>query len=79
MHQGPESLQAVSWALGELSETFDPYRAERRCANFVETPADCSAFFDAATVQRLERIKRAVDPAGVMHANHEITVGQVAA
>jgi FAD/FMN-containing dehydrogenase len=40
--------------------------------NFVEVPADASAFFDAATWARLRAIKAAVDPGDVFRGNHYI-------
>jgi hypothetical protein len=57
-----EPMQAaVTGALTELDETLLPYRAGHY-ANFVEEPADASAFFDPATWARLRAVKAAYDP-----------------
>ncbi len=40
--------------------------------NFVETPADASAFFDPATWERLRRVKADWDPRDVFKSNHRI-------
>jgi FAD/FMN-containing dehydrogenase len=41
-------------------------------ANFVEEPADASAFFDPDTWSRLRRVKGLYDPADLFKANHPI-------
>ena len=41
-------------------------------ANFVEEPADASAFFDPTTWARLRAAKAAYDPAGLFVGNHHI-------
>ena len=40
--------------------------------NFVEEPADASAFFDPTTWARLRTVKAAYDPANVFVGNHHI-------
>jgi FAD/FMN-containing dehydrogenase len=40
--------------------------------NFVEEPADASAFFDAQTWERLRRVKSAYDPHDVFKGNHHV-------
>jgi FAD/FMN-containing dehydrogenase len=40
--------------------------------NFVEEPADASGFFDAATWERLRRVKALWDPEDVFKGNHHI-------
>jgi hypothetical protein len=40
--------------------------------NFVEVPADASAFFDEATWARLRRVKAAYDPDDAVLGNHRI-------
>jgi hypothetical protein len=40
--------------------------------NFVETPADASAFFDAGTWTRLRAVKTAYDPDNRFRGNHHI-------
>jgi FAD/FMN-containing dehydrogenase len=40
--------------------------------NFVEVPADASAFFDAATWARLRAVKAAYDPEDLFRGNHHV-------
>jgi hypothetical protein len=40
--------------------------------NFVEHPADASAFFDAPTWQRLRAVKAAYDPEDLFRGNHHV-------
>ena len=48
-----------------------PYRAGDY-PNFVEEPADASAFFDADTWERLRRVKALYDPQDLFRGNHHI-------
>lgn len=63
--------EAVHGALAEVDGAVQPYRAGYY-ANFVEEPADASAFFDPATWARLRAAKAAYDPADVFVGNHHI-------
>jgi hypothetical protein len=47
--------------------------------NFVEQPADATAFFDPATWARLRAVKAEWDPQDVFKANHPIPPAQAAA
>jgi hypothetical protein len=40
--------------------------------NFVEEPADASAFFDADTWERLQRVKALYDPEDRFRGNHHV-------
>src|SRR4051794_32534875 len=53
--------QAVDAALRDVDAAVRPYRAGYY-PNFVEEPADASAFFDADTWKRLRAVKAAYDP-----------------
>jgi FAD/FMN-containing dehydrogenase len=63
--------EAVGSALQDIDAAVRPYRAGYY-PNFVEEPADASAFFDAETWARLRAIKAAYDPANVFQGNHYI-------
>jgi FAD/FMN-containing dehydrogenase len=63
--------EAVDTALADVDGVLQPYRAGYY-ANFVEEPADASAFFDPATWARLRAVKAAYDPADVFVGNHHI-------
>src|SRR3954447_17762331 len=54
--------EAVDTALADVDSALQPYRAGYY-ANFVEEPADASAFFDPAAWARLRTVKAAYDPA----------------
>jgi FAD/FMN-containing dehydrogenase len=56
---------------GQLQVADVRYRAAYY-PNFVEEPADASAFFDAATSARLQAVKAAYDPTNVFVGNHHI-------
>jgi FAD/FMN-containing dehydrogenase len=63
--------EAVKAALADVDAAVRPYRAGYY-PNFVEEPADASAFFDPATWARLRAVKAAYDPADVFVGNHHI-------
>jgi hypothetical protein len=63
--------EAVSTALADVDDALRPYRAGYY-PNFVEEPADASAFFDPGTWERLRAVKAAYDPANVFVGNHHI-------
>jgi hypothetical protein len=62
---------AVEASLATLYRALDPYRVGDY-PNFVEEPADASAFFDAETWARLRAIKALHDPRDVFKGNHHI-------
>src|SRR3954453_22354712 len=55
---------AVHAALGDIDASVRPY-AGGHYPNFVEAPADASAFFDRETWRRLRAVKAHYDPADV--------------
>jgi FAD/FMN-containing dehydrogenase len=63
--------EAVDAALRDVDAAVRPYRAGYY-PNFVEEPADASAFFDAETWTRLRAVKAAYDPENVFVGNHYI-------
>jgi hypothetical protein len=69
---GAEALMAIDIALTELLDAMSPWDAGTGYLNFVETPDHPRRFFDAGTYRRLKSVKAAVDPDGVILANHPI-------
>jgi FAD/FMN-containing dehydrogenase len=63
--------EAVHGALADVDGALRRYRGGYY-PNFVEEPADASAFFDPATWARLRAVKAAYDPADVFVGNHHI-------
>jgi hypothetical protein len=68
----PQSRAAGVTQLARISEALEPYRAEHRFYNVVETEVDPSAFFDRQSLDRLRRVKEKYDPGNLFRANHEI-------
>jgi FAD/FMN-containing dehydrogenase len=66
-----ESGRAVDASREALYDAMLPYRAGDY-PNFVEEPADASAFFDAETWERLRWVKALYDPEDVFKGNHHI-------
>jgi FAD/FMN-containing dehydrogenase len=67
----PDAEPAVRSGL----HAFDRALAPRRVGdypNFVENPADASAFFDPATWSRLRQVKALYDPDDLFRANHHV-------
>ncbi|GAA1015984.1 oxidoreductase [Acrocarpospora pleiomorpha] len=62
---------AVLAELEALSAVFAPHRVGDYL-NFVEEPADGSAFFDTDTWNRLRRVKALYDPDDLFRGNHHI-------
>ena len=65
------SLGAVRAAIEEVEAAVRPYRAGEY-PNFVEAPADASAFFSAETWARLRAIKARYDAGDLFAGNHHI-------
>jgi FAD/FMN-containing dehydrogenase len=62
---------AVKEYLGALETTLRKHRAGEY-PNFVEEPADASAFFDAETWARLRAVKAEYDPYDLFRGNHHV-------
>jgi hypothetical protein len=62
---------AVMAGLDALSAAVAPH-AVGEYPNFVEDPADASAFFDPETWARLRRVKALYDPRDVFKGNHHV-------
>jgi FAD/FMN-containing dehydrogenase len=66
-----EAARAVRATLSAIKEAVAPYRVGDY-PNFVEEPADPSAFFDAGTWRSLREVKALYDPSDLFKANHPI-------
>lgn len=66
-----ESAALVERSLGAVRRAVRPYRAGLY-PNFVDEPADASAFFDADTWARLRRAKALYDPGDPFRGNHHV-------
>jgi hypothetical protein len=69
---GAEAAMAIDASLTELLDAMSPWDAGTGYLNFVETSDHPRRFFDTATYRRLKSVKAAVDPDGVILANHPI-------
>ena len=65
------SAAAVAATLEAVEGAVRPYRAGYY-PNFVEEPADASAFFDSDMWARLREIKALYDPQDMFKGNHHI-------
>ena len=65
------SAAVVRSSLGAVQDALRPYRVGDY-PNFVERPADASAFFDADTWRRLREVKAVHDPADLFRGSHHI-------
>jgi len=65
------AARAADERIARLISAAQPYRAGEY-PNFVEEPADASAFFDAETWQRLREVKALYDPQDMFKGNHHV-------
>jgi FAD/FMN-containing dehydrogenase len=72
---GPESAIALHAQLERYVAAMAPYGHGRRYLNFTEVRTDVSSFYAETAWERLQRVRREVDPDGLFRANHEIPVG----
>ena len=66
-----KSAPAVASAIAAVQDAMRPYRVGDY-PNFVEEPADASAFFDPETWERLRNVKALYDPEDLFRGNHPI-------
>jgi hypothetical protein len=74
----PAAEAAVEAEIEGILAAVAPHRAGHY-PNFVEQPADASAFFDPGTWERLRRVKGLWDPQDVFKANHHIPPAEAVA
>jgi hypothetical protein len=61
----------VHAAVADVEAALEPHRAGHY-PNFVEEPADASAFFDPGTWKRLREVKALYDPSDLFRGNHHV-------
>jgi FAD/FMN-containing dehydrogenase len=73
MAMDAEMEAAVQAHAANVQEALAAWSAGRSFMNFTERRADPGEFFDAATYERLRRVKAEYDPDAVIRANHSIS------
>jgi FAD/FMN-containing dehydrogenase len=73
MAMDAEIKAAVQAHAAKVQEALAAWSAGRSFMNFTERHADPGEFFDAATYERLRRVKAEYDPDAVIRANHSIS------
>ena len=72
MAMTPEMTAAAVADGRKLVEAMAPWTNGRSYLNFRETATDVATGYREDVIERLRRIRSAIDPHSVMHANHEI-------
>jgi FAD/FMN-containing dehydrogenase len=67
-----ESGRAVARAARETMDALAPWSAGRTYLNFAERPTNTRSAYSVEAYERLQEVRRTVDPAGLFRANHEI-------
>jgi FAD/FMN-containing dehydrogenase len=73
---GPDAAAAVQEALQGLRSAMAGYETGRSNANFVERAVDPATLFAKDDYERLQAVRAAVDPDGLMAAAHTIPPGR---
>jgi FAD/FMN-containing dehydrogenase len=73
MAMDAEMKAAVQAHAAKVQDALAAWSAGRSFMNFTERRADPGEFFDAATYERLRRVKAEYDPDAVIRANHPIS------
>jgi FAD/FMN-containing dehydrogenase len=72
---GPEAASALREALQSLRSAMAGYETGRAYSNFVGRPVDPATLFAREDYERLQAVRAAVDPDGLMAAAHTIPPG----
>ena len=70
----PEIGAAVAGHAQALAGAMAPWATGTSYLNFAEVPTDVRSGYDEQTYARLRAVRTAVDPDGLIHANHPIDV-----
>ncbi|WP_026877409.1 FAD-binding oxidoreductase [Jiangella gansuensis] len=68
----PEQAAQGTIDAGNLMAAMSPYASGATYLNFTETPSDAQRAYDEAAWPRLRAVRAAVDPGGLVVANHPI-------
>ncbi len=71
----PELRANLRFALDGLSAALAPWKVTSSTLTFLGDGQPLAAIFDAATIARLQEVKRTVDPGGVFRSNHPVLDG----
>ncbi|RKS71410.1 FAD/FMN-containing dehydrogenase [Motilibacter peucedani] len=72
----PEMGAAVAAGAAALVEALSPWASRQCYLNFVEHATDTSTGYAAGSWHRLQRLRREVDPQGLLRANHGVPVAE---
>jgi hypothetical protein len=78
MLPAPELLAPLEEALARGREALDVVDSGGSYGNFAESAVDAGAIYGPRTLARLREVKAAVDPDGVLLANHQIDAATAA-
>ena len=76
MTPGPELQVAAEHAIGSVRESLAPWANSQNYLNFSESRDELETFWPPEDFERLRAVRSAVDPDGVIRANHAIPVGR---
>jgi len=68
----PELVGPVTAQIRAVKGALAPWAARQMYLNFADTSRDPASFWGPQAYHRLRRIKAAVDPHNLIHANHPI-------
>ena len=68
----PELERPVAEQVRAVRAALEPWAARQMYLNFAETPREAESFWTEQAYDRLRRIKTAIDPENVLHANHPV-------
>jgi hypothetical protein len=74
MPMTPELGEAIPQHLQKIEQTMQPWAGEGSYFNFTERPCDADAILPADVCARLAEVKRKWDPAGMVVANHSVSL-----
>lgn len=71
----PERVAPIRSGLSVLAAALEPRWSRSSTLSFLFEDAQLSEAYDAATIARLQEVKRTVDPGGVFRSNHPVPAG----
>ena len=68
----PEMAAGIEITMAQIRTALDGHLTGRTFFTFLGSDADPSSAFSRAALQRLQHVKRAVDPTGVIRSNRPV-------
>jgi len=68
----PQAVSTVAQSVAAVQTAMSPWAARQMYLNFAETARDPASFWSPQALDRLRRIKAAVDPDNLIHSNHPV-------